>query len=185
MIMKGTHGTCVSRANLIKTNGFSGSSQGKRGTGAYFWGYTRDALHDYVRELAIAWWRYALEKPRYYQKELDQRCCVIYVHLTSDPLDVLDFENQQLRDRFFEYCHKVHPRLTGSEEEKTSTIYDMFISDIERKLERTFKIVHVKVQQPSKTRKMLPLDITGQPSCYVVKDLSCISVVNFEEIGDE
>ena len=30
-----------------------------------------------------------------------------------------------------------------------------------------------------------PLDITGQPSCYVVKDLSCISVDYFEELDDE
>ncbi|MGL0953252.1 hypothetical protein [Vibrio vulnificus] len=185
MMMKGTHGTCVSRANLIKDNGFSGSTHGRRGSGAYFWGYTRDVLQEYARELARAWWRYALEKPKYYQKEKDQGCCVIYVTLETNSTDVLDFENQELRDHFFEYCHKTLPRLEGSDEEKMSTIYDMFINEIEEKLEKRFKIVHVKVQQPPKTKKVLPLDITGQPSCYVVKDLSCISVDDFEELDDE
>jgi len=52
-MMKGSHGTCVSRADLIKANGFSESLHGRRGSGAYFWAYTLDALKPYMRELAI------------------------------------------------------------------------------------------------------------------------------------
>lgn len=184
-MMKGTHGTCVSRANSIKDNGFSGSANGKRGAGAYFWGYTNDGLRGYVRELAISWWRYALEKPRSYHKEKDQRCCVIYVTLDAKNSEILDLEKQVLRDIFFDYCNKTLPRLEGDPEKNIPVVYDMFVGDIERKLKKKFKIVHVKVQQPRNTKKLLPLDITGQPSCYVVKDLACIGIDDFEELDDE
>jgi hypothetical protein len=46
-------------------------------------------------------------------------------------------------------------------------------------------MLHVKVQAPKKYDKILPIDITGQPSCYVVRDLKCIEINKFEESNDE
>ena len=61
----------------------------------------------------------------------------------------------------------------------------MFVKDLEKKTGKNFQVVHVKVQQPRGFKKELPLDITGQPSCYVVKDTTCIEITRFEEIDDE
>ncbi|WP_447778336.1 hypothetical protein [Aeromonas veronii] len=185
-MMKGTHGTCVSRANAIKISGFKKSENGLRGSGTYFWGYTRDALQDYVRNLAISWWRFAHTKKHSYKDDQNPRCCVVYATLEAGEDDILDFENQAIRDRFFEFALKTKPRLTGEESDITSRLYDMFINEAEDKLEKEFRIIHVKVQQPANTPKHLSLDITGQPSCYVVKDLSCITTIDkFEEVNDE
>lgn len=184
--MKGTHGTCVSRANLIRQNHFCSSSAGLRGAGVYFWGYTSVSLRDYARELAISWWRFAHNKQGNYSKEKDKKCCVVYVSLNTQGLDVLDLENQEVRDTFIEYCQRVSPHIICEDDrEKTSRLYDMFVDELEEKLERNFKVVHVKVQRPRKTQGILSLDITGQPSCYVVKDVSCIQVDEFEELGYE
>jgi hypothetical protein len=184
--MKGTHGTSMSRAISIKDNGFNTKSIGLRGSGAYFWGYTINALEKHVRDLAVAWWRFAHDTKNLYKNDEDKRCCVLFASLESSPADLFDFENQEIRDKFFNYSQEVFPRLKGTDEEKCSAIYDMYLHDIESKLKREFKIIHVKVQQPRKFTKHLPLDITGQPSCYVVKDLSCIIAIDkFEELNDE
>jgi len=184
-MMKGTHGTCVSRATSIRQNGFSRSAQGRRGSGVYFWGYTIDELELYVRNLAISWWRFAHQKRNDYREEEDPRCCVLFATLQSNSTDVFDFENQQIRDKFVEYSAKTLPRLTGSDDEKISTIYDMYLERVESLYDKKYKIIHVKVPQPSNFQKLLPLDITGQPSCFIVKDLSCITTDRFEEVNDE
>lgn len=187
-MMKGTHGTCVSRAISIRQHGFRKSDKGLRGSGAYFWGYTRDTLEKYVRDLAVAWWKFAHATRNFYKDEEDKRCCVLYASLESAESDVFDFEHQEIRDRFHEYSLKTLPRLTGTDEEKRSAVYDMYLGEVEARLKKEFKIVHVKIQQPKKfpREEHLPLDITGQPSCYVVKDLSCIiNIDKFEELQDE
>jgi hypothetical protein len=123
-MIKGTHGTCFSNANSIRSNGFRYSNVGLRGKGVYFWGYTLDELEAYTRELAIAWWRFA-KKRGDYAKAAKQDCSVIYTHLNVESQDILDFEDQQVREKFVVYSQKVYERIKGkSEEEKISMIHD-------------------------------------------------------------
>lgn len=182
--MKGTHGTCHTRSEMIKEEGFRRSDIGKRGAGAYFWGYTRGSVESYARHLAFTWWQFAKKKGDY-SNNGDDGCCIIYASFNAEPACVLDLENQLIRDKLFEYSQNVFERIAGSEDDKISAIYDMFIADVEINVVQQFKIVHVKVPQPRGVTKVLPLDITGQPSCYVVRDLSCITVERFEEIYNE
>ena len=188
-MMKGTHGTCSSNADSIKINGFRYSNIGLRGGGVYFWGYTLDELETYARELAIAWWRFA-KKRGDYAKVTKQNCSVIFAYLNVDSQDMLDFENQQVREKFVVYSQKIYERIKEKDKHETdstiiSVIYDMFISDIEKTIGKTFSMIHVKIPAPNTYKKALPIDLTGQPSCYVIKNLKCIEITQFEEINDE
>ncbi len=66
-----------------------------------------------------------------------------------------------------------------------SLLYDLYISEVEKSLGKKISITHVKVPFPKGYEKMLPMDITGQPSCYVVRDLDCIKINKFEVSNNE
>lgn len=66
-----------------------------------------------------------------------------------------------------------------------STLYDMFINAIEAKKQKQFKLVHFKMHPPKRFKHPMPRDLMGQPSCYAVKDTSCITILGHEEIDDE
>jgi hypothetical protein len=184
-MMKGVHGTCRSSALSIYTSGFTASTAGKRGAGAYLWGYTQDELKPSIRELACNWWRYS-NKQGNYSKFKDRRCAVVYVSLSLVEDDILDLESQVVRDNFVIYSKKVLDQIPDYKEKDISAVYDQFVADLEKTLSQSFKIVHVKVQRPNGRSELLPdMDISGQPSCYVVKDLTCIAIDGTEEIDYE
>lgn len=183
--MKGTHGTCRSRATSINKDGFKVSPSGKRGAGVYFWGYTKNSLESYAKKLAVHWCFFAKNKAGTYNKDSDKRCSVIIVSFNIQDERILDLENQTIRDSLIEYTNKVYSRIEGDDDDKISVIYDMFVKDLEIETNVEFKLIHVKIQQPRGFKKDLPLDITGQPSCYVVKDPACITIEYIEEIDDE
>jgi hypothetical protein len=184
-LFKGTHGTCSSNADSIRASGFRYSNVGLRGGGIYFWGYLLDELETDAKALAIAWWRFA-KKRGDYAKAASSRCSVIFADLKVENQDILDFEDQQVREQFIVYSQKVYERIQGvNPNEKISTIYDMFISEVEESIGKTFKMIQVKVQAPKTYKKVLPIDLTGQPSCYVIRNLDCIEITRFEEFDDE
>lgn len=185
--MKGTHGTCHSFAELINKEGFKISGSAMRGAGVYFWSYTSDDMEDYVRDLAVKWWLYQKKKGSY-SKAKNKNCCVIYASFKVGSDQSFDLENQVVREKFIKFSEiAYHKKISEGKATSVaiSEVYDMFINDVEKKLKRNFSLIHVKIQQPKGFKTSLPLDIRGQPFCYVVKDVSCISVENFEEINYE
>ena len=121
-MFKGTHGTCYSNAESIRADGFRYSNVGLRGGGIYFWGYILDDLEIYAKDLAIAWWRFAKKKGDY-AKATSSRCSVIFANLKVENQDILDFEDQQVREQFLVYSQKVYERIKGiNPDEKISTI---------------------------------------------------------------
>jgi hypothetical protein len=184
-LFKGTHGTCSSYADSIISSGFRYSNVGLRGGGIYFWGYILDELEVYAKDLAIAWWQFAKKKGDY-AKAASSRCSVIFANLKVENQDILDFEDQQVREQFIVYSQKVYERIKGiNPNEKISTIYDMFVSEVEESIGKTFKMIHVKVQTPKTYKKLLPIDLMGQPSCYVIRNLDCIEITRLEKFDDE
>lgn len=175
--MKGTHGTSKSRAKHARDNGFDISPGGRRGSGVYFWGYSNDA--EYAIALAKQWWAYSSKK-RKYKDDKDGRCSVILATIEVEEAYIIDLEDQFVRDTFIEFSSIYYDAVEGTKNEKISKIYDMFIADFERKVDTRIKLVCVKIQQPNGFEKLgfLPLDITGHPLCYVVKDKHCINIDN-------
>lgn len=185
--MKGTHGTCRSRSEAILMSGFK-TSPGLRGSGTYFWAYKADEQEEYCKKLAKAWWSYSNNRGSY-ATEPDKTCSVVFARFDVQPEDVLDLENLEIRERFIAYYKVTHARLMGVEkatnenDRQLSNIYDMFIRGLERLTDKKYPLVHVKVQRPKKIEDVLPLDVTGQPSCLVAKETACIKVerVTYED----
>lgn len=180
--MKGTHGTSRSKASSIQNDGFNISPGGRRGSGAYFWGYSNDA--EYAIALAKQWWAFADKKNKYEDDE-DGRCSVILATIEVEESYILNFEDQVVRDSFIEYGTIYYNGVDGDKFDKISKIYDMFIADLEKEEDTRIKLVCVKLQQPNgfNNEKLgfLPLDITGHPLCYVVKDKDCINIDNIND----
>lgn len=177
----GTHGTTKCRANKIAQQGFKLSQKGFRGSGVYFWGYKSKALESHCHELATGWWKFASKRGDY-TKDSDTSCCVIYTALNTESF--LDLDKQQVREKFIEYCEEIDNRdLQGDSKLETLTkAYDMFVDDLEKKLGKVFELIHVRVQKPNGCKTSLHQDLTGQPSCFVAKDLSCITITEIKEI---
>lgn len=177
--MKGTHGTSQSKANSIQKNGFNISPGGRRGSGAYFWACSDDP--SYAIALAKQWWAYS-HKNNKYKNDEDSQCSVILATIEAEEEFILNFEDQFVRDSFVSFSTVYFENVEGTKNEKISKIYDMFIADLEKKVDTRIKLVCVKLQPPNgfKNERLgfLPLDITGHPLCYVVKDESCINIDN-------
>lgn len=177
----GTHGTTKCRADNIVNKGFTISPKGYRGSGVYFWGYTSKSLKQHCHELAVGWWAFAKKKGDY-TKDSNTSCRVIYASIETENL--LDLELISIREKLVEYCSNIDDRnLRGLSKKETLTkSYDMFVDDVEKKLKHSFDLVHVKVQKPNGCKTTLDQDVTGQPSCFVVKEPSCIVINDIEEM---
>lgn len=182
--MKGTHGTSRSKANNIVANGFHASPVGIRGSGVYFWGYLSDSMEEISRNLAKAWWSDATRRQSYSQ-DSDKSCSVVFAAFDVSNDLHFDFEAQEVRESFIRYSDKMIDRIEGDDDEKASTLYDMFVQRIETKSQKQYKLIHFKVHPPRGFVFPILRDIIGQPSCYAVKDISCITILDHEEIDDE
>lgn len=181
--LKGTHGTCLTFATLIAREGFKVSSDGRAGEGVYFWGYVDPLLERFAEDFAIGWWKYCKNDGRY-EKASDQSGAIVYVTLNASEPD-FDFESQSIREAFIKFANRVYTRVKkGKYNARVSAVYDLFLKQMESTLKRRFSVIHVKLTPPPKEfySQMLPLDITGHPSCYVVRDLSLIRITRVRKI---
>lgn len=178
----GTHGTTKTRALSINQTGFKASKVGKRGAGVYFWAYHSNGYEAEARNFAIGWWNYSNIRGDY-SKDQDKSCCVLYS--TISVKQSIDLEDQEIKEQFVEYYKKVESSLESdghTGDVLISKVYDMFLSDLESKLNITFDLIHVKVQPPKKMTRTIPFDILGNPGCYVVQNTSCIQLDKCEDV---
>tara|TARA_R110001599_G_scaffold26935_1_gene94902 strand:- start:4441 stop:4995 length:555 start_codon:yes stop_codon:yes gene_type:complete len=183
-MIKGTHGTCTSNADSIMADmSFRASTVGLRGAGAYFWGYHSDEAKDDAKELAVCWWGIETKRGNY-SKSQDKRCSVIYVDFTIENKDVevLDITEPEINETFRTYSKKVLDRVVTKDANDVSQVYDMFISLLEEKAKRNFKLIHARVQSPGGYDSGLPKDVAGTPSCYIARDTSCVNIKSREVV---
>ncbi len=122
-----------------------------------------------------------------YANVANQNCAIVFAHLNVEEPDVLDFEDQKIREKFIIFSQKIYAKYEGkNEKEKISDTYNRFVNKLEKSTGKTFSMLHIKVQAPKGyTNKTLPMDITGQPLCYVVKNLECIEITKIEVNNNE
>lgn len=177
MELLGTHGTCISFADGIMQNGFK-IQPGRRGTGAYFWSYS-STLKDYATSLAKAWWSQATALG-YYNAAVNQECKVLYVKIQANEDIFLDLEEHEMRRRLSVFLNDIFKRaLPADRANLAEKAYDLFVSIIERKLDKNYQVIHVTVNPPKKEHfdnydRMPQVDLMGMPSCYVVKNSKLI-----------
>lgn len=183
--MKGSHGTCVSRAEEIKKKSFR-LNPGIKGDGVYFWAYSSN--ESLAKALAIGWWE-KCNKDKVYAKESNTDCAVLGVSLVVEEAYCLNFEDLSVRESFINFCASILSRLEAKKgekkEDKEAVAYDLFVKKIEEVSGKQIKVVKVKVPPPKKLNYPLSIAYLGSPLCYVVKDVDCIKNVWSMEVENE
>jgi hypothetical protein len=169
---RGTHGTCASRTENIKKTGFR-FSDGIRGFGVYFW-----HKNAFDRDLAIAFYSISRDK-RKYDGESDSRCSLISAVIIIEEDEWLDITNQEAEDNIL----ALYKKHGYKNELNASKLYEEYYQELEEELESPFKMVKVKVVAPKLLRNWPRLAV-GMPTCYVVRDPSCIKITGIELLGD-
>ena len=178
---KGTHGTCLAYAEKINKEGFTVDSNGRAGTGAYFWAYHLDKYEIFAKELASAWWHFQHNKGRY-DNEAKKDCAVIFVEIDVSGA-LLDFEDSETREKFIMFANTVYRKLKGKSYKRDYEVYDLFVDMLEKELKLKFDVLFVRLAPPDKSfyKPSLPMAITGAPMCYVVKNSDRIQIARIDK----
>lgn len=181
--MKGTHGTCITHADDIQKSGFTKSNIGHAGSGVYFWSYyDEEDLLGYATDLAIAWWKFR-SKYNNYDKCDNKSCSIIHVQLEIKNGRFIDLEKHDVRGNKILWINQVYSRLIKRDKRSRkalSNAYDLYIKMLENKFQEEIDIIHIAVKPPEGFESLIPAEIRGWPSCYVVRNLSCINILSNE-----
>lgn len=195
-VYKGTHGTCDSIGRKIRASHFiAPQGNGRRGRGIYFWGYVSPQYKNVARNYAYNWWQYSKDIGKY-SAEANTNYCIIFVEITVDKKNIYDFNDTTNAERFQlgfvdwlekvnwgEIAPSVNPKNPSGEDINIlSTHYhDIYIKLIEEESGNQILLVKTSVQMPcnSVITKVLTKTL-GFVTCYVVRDVSCISVEKTE-----
>lgn len=171
IILKGSHGTTVSRADNIRKEGFK-RIIGRRGTGIYFW---RDG--HYCRQLSISWWKQKLDE-RDYSGDSDTRCVVIIGIFKLEDNEYLNIDNYEFQEKIAYLADK---KKVGGDKRKLAALYDFCISRLEQRQGIKFKIVEMRVSPPLKKYcEYYQFYAVGNPYCYLVRVVDCIVKLEME-----
>ena len=98
---EGSHGTCVSLAQVIQRDGFQ-LGRGRAGKGAYFWCQDRR----YNKILALGWYKLRRSQ-RKFEGERNSFPAIIFVELACEDSRLLDMEDYQLKSRLDDLADKL------------------------------------------------------------------------------
>lgn len=174
-VLEGTHGTSFSRSREIAANGFR-LGMGRGGTGAYFWRAGR-----YAEYLAVAWYNSKKSEGEYRGDE-HPGCAVIFVKLSVSNTELLNAESHGFKDRLATIAEKWG---IGESTKQIASLFDWFISELEKDLKIRYKVVELRVAPPPlEFRREYRIKLLGAPLCYVARDPSCVSVESIRRPSD-
>jgi len=173
LILCGTHGTSVSRAEKIKNEGFR-LFPGRRGTGTYFW-----RKGEYSRLLSVAWWDQCCKRG-IYGNDKHQKCAVIYAEFHIRNEEYCDISTFEVKERIAKIIES--KQIDKKNPKKLAALYDYAIALFEKKNNVRLKVVESLVSVPkSKICDRYPLIALGYPHCYAVRVPDCITIKFCEE----
>jgi len=167
--MKGSHGTTKSREESIRKFGWH-VGRGRAGTGVYFW---KECEH-YV-QLAIGWYKRALNEKRY-RNDSNKLCTVIIADLETEEDEILDFDNRELRSNVYRMAKDRGLSYTNTRE--ISSLFDLFISELQVETGFKYKIVTMEVAPPGSEYCNYPVELLGTPICCAVRDIESIDIID-------
>ncbi len=175
MTLFGTHGTTESNAkDIIKSNFYL--NKGRGGTGIYFW-----RKNNYSYLLAKGWYEFYLKKNRY-DNNGDNSFSYIEVKIDVDEQNFLDLELPELKDKIADITFARNlDRKTNDED--IAALFDYFIKRLEEELNVKFYVWQLRVNAPYNLIDY-PVNIIGNPICYVVNNNKIITIMNCYVEGD-
>ncbi|MFC8751014.1 hypothetical protein ACN429_23045 [Pseudomonas oryzihabitans] len=193
--IRGTHGTCVSRAEQIVQQGTMAKGPGRVGIGAYFWTAVNDSepCRAYAGKLATGW---ALRASRQgqYRGERDQGIAIVHTVIAVEEDDYISLDDPQflywLRDflgrRLMEHYHvdaveKLDASRLHKKEDMIHGIIEAFVAQLEENLGTAFKVIFKSVQANKCIDDPL-LPFIGNPNCFAVRDTAVIRKLEITKI---
>lgn len=169
MKLFGTHGTSEENARRIHNSQFF-SRQGRGGTGIYFW-----RRNEYSVVLSKGWYDFYLKKHKY-DKTVLNNFAYINAKIDVHEDNFLDFESVELKDKIASvaFSRKLDRKIS---EEEIAALYDYFIKRLEKELDTKFYVWQLRVNAPY-TANDYPLNILGNPICYVVNNNDIITILD-------
>lgn len=171
----GDHGTTQANAEAILEQGFR-IEAGRAGKGAYFWHRNHAS-----RKLAEDWIRDRLEKNAS-PNAPSPKNAVIFCKLEAEANEVIDLNDAPLKDHLLRV---MLPRVDNQRSFTTrqiSGLYDLFVSEIEKRLKCSCKIVEVNLAPPRSSLKWYRIEVVGAVLCYVARTKDCITIEKVEII---
>jgi hypothetical protein len=187
MDLLGAHGTCRTFSYQIEKKGFkAGTGGGRRGSGIYFWAYANSNGKSRARSLAQGWWAQSLDRGSY-QHASHTGCAIIYVRLVGIQ-EALDFDSLEVRDQFLAFAEHAFDRniSQGSMHynDEACRVHDLFVAMMEEECGISFDLLQVRVPGPGQRHfnSSLPIDMTGQYPCLVVRNPKIIEIQEVERL---
>jgi hypothetical protein len=168
--LEGIHSTSGTRCTLIKKEGWR-TGDGRVGTGVYFW-----KKGTYWDNLARGWHAQMNSEHRF-DGESKPGYCGLKCALQVDENDYLNLDQEMVQEEIAKAWHLRH----GMKREDLETMcgfYNGFLTDLEAKMKTTFRIIERRVAPPKPDFCSYPRKVVGDPGCYIVRDPSCISILN-------
>lgn len=172
-IVQGSHGTCQTFADGIRSSGFQ-RKPGLRGGGIYFWRRSK-----YWQRFAKSWYHQRLDAGIYPDAS---GCAVLIADLECAPAHYLDLADPDVRDRHAELIS----RMVGNslDLQEISRAYDFIFGQIEFEARSRIKVIRVEVPPPSKQyTHYYNFKALGSVSCLIARDRDIIKKV--VQLSDE
>lgn len=162
MTIRGTHGTCGSRAKVILRNGFNLDKCGETryNRGVYLWDYS----HPLKIQLAEDWYKVQLRK-RKYEGEKDKACTILICKLEIDKDEHLNMDENDFKIKL--HTLVVAHNIQIFNDDIIRGLYETVVRTIEDVLEREFKVLSARVSPPD--TKTYSLALYSSPSCFIVR----------------
>ena len=169
MTLRGSHGTCVSKADRAIRNGFHGR-RGRGGTGVYLWKDSKLSL-----ELAKRWY-YLRKGEGAYDSEDNQSGIILLLSISVHEREHVDFEDTQWKDELFEVAQAQGFPTDKAGYSHYGALYDFYLSELEKEVGYTIAVVELRVAWPKDTYPEYPVGLMGAPVSYIVRVPSRLDV---------
>ncbi|MGY9176192.1 hypothetical protein [Citrobacter freundii] len=171
----GSHGTCLSRAESILSEGFRAGTQGRRGNGAYLW-YAKSVGCEYATQLAHHWFLSSVKRQEFKGDE-DQSEAILWGKISAPPDEVLNLERPEFRDTLrkalAQHWTTIKSKDPTEREALVCSVHQMLIQKIEAS--KPVGVVLATVQPPKMPDELA--GFVGQPYALIVRNLSYLHIL--------
>lgn len=183
-MIKGIHGTTIEISRKIREEGFQISSEGRAGSGVYFWRYFNN--DKYAKYLAYKWWEYSKKCGNYNHVGGNTDCCYISVEINSEKY--IDFSHGIMREVIRDFILTKLDEIKNnsdsklSEEDIISGLFTTFVKTIEAEEGLSFDAIITDVPPPKGATGSVGKYIGSCAEAIVVKNINIINQIEFEEV---
>lgn len=167
-VLRGTHGTSLSRAKVIENKSmFSPSADGYLGIGVYFWAYEKDVL--FAKELARSWWTFQDKKFNKYKADAEPDLAILDVEISHPGDEYLDISSEYFSGLLVALAIS---RKIENNKEKINQLKVVLLKEIEEDKKINFSVIKLLVDTPPKPPEgVMPYvyAIRKSSECYVIK----------------